>query len=151
MGRLLPTTPDVSIDRSGDPRLLCIDDDRTGEVLGTLSSDSSRAVFRAVTEEPMTATDVADELEMSIQSVGYHLDNLESAGIIEVLDTCYSEKGHEMKIYGPPQEPLLVFLGRADDRPGLTAAFKRLAGTIGPVAIPLAIGQAAARVFGSEE
>lgn len=151
MGRLLPTRSDVSVDRSDDPLLLCLDDDRTEDVLSALASESSLAVFRTVTEEPMAATDVADELEMSLQNAGYHLNNLEETGLIEVVDTCYSEKGHEMQIYGPPEEPLLVFLGREDDHPGLAATFKQLAGTLGPVSIPIAFGQVVTRLVGGEE
>ncbi|WP_090379685.1 ArsR/SmtB family transcription factor [Natronobacterium texcoconense] len=151
MGRLLPTTPDATIERSEEPRLLCIDDEQSTQVLQALSSDTSQRIFRTLNEEPMTPRDVADELDSSLQSVGYHLENLEEAGLITVLDTCYSEKGQEMKVYGPPREPLVLFFGPSDDQPGLTAAFERFAGAIGLTAVPLAIGQALARLFGADE
>jgi len=147
---LLGERPEVSVDRSDEPKLLCLDDDQTEEVLRRLSSESSQAVFRAVTEEPMAAAEVAEALDMSVQNASYHLDNLESAGLIEVLDTHYSEKGQEVDIYGPPEEPLVLFLGTSDDRPGLVSAFKRFAGAVGPIAIPLAIGESLARLLGGE-
>lgn len=147
---LLGDRPEVSLDRSGDPRLLCLDDDQTAEVLSRLSSESGREVFRAVTAEPMAAAEVAAELDMSLQNASYHLGNLESAGLIEVLDTHYSEKGQEVEIYGPPEEPLVLFLGSAEDRPGLVSAFKRFAGAVGPVAIPLAVAELLARLLGGE-
>lgn len=151
MGKLLPTGSDVTIERDDEPRLLCIDDEKATDVFTTLSSETSQQIFRRLNEEPMTAQDIADDLGMSLQRVSYHLDNLEESNLITVLDTCYSEKGLEMDVYGPPEEPLLLFLGPSTDRPGLIASFKRYASAIGPVAIPLAIGQSIARLVGSNE
>lgn len=151
MGRLLPTTSDATVERTDDPELLCIDDERSEAVLAALASDTGREVFRALNDEPLVAKDLAAELDTSVQAVSYHLENLEDAGLVEVLDTCYSEKGQEMKVYGPPAEPLVLFLGSSDDRPGLLAAFKRFAGAIGPVAIALSIGQTVTRWLGVGE
>lgn len=147
---LLGERPDVTIDRDEDPRLLCLDDEYTEEVLRQLSSETSQAVFRAVNEEPLSAQDVAEELDMSIQNAMYHLENLEETGLITVLDTHYSERGREIEVYGPPDQPLLLFLGHSQDRPGLKAAFKEFAGAVGPVAIPLAVGQLLSRLLGSD-
>jgi DNA-binding transcriptional ArsR family regulator len=147
---LLGERPDVTIDRDEDPRLLCLDDEYTEEVLRQLSSETSQAVFHAVSREPLSAQDVAEELDMSIQNAMYHLNNLEETGLITVLDTHYSERGREIDIYGPPDQPLLLFLGPSKDWPGLAAAFKEFAGAVGPVAIPLAIGQVLSRLFGSD-
>jgi DNA-binding transcriptional ArsR family regulator len=147
---LLGERPDLTIDRDEDPRLLCLDDEYTGEVLKQLSSETSQAVFRAVSKDPLSAQDVAEELNMSIQNAMYHLENLEEAGLITVLDTHYSERGREIAVYGPPEQPLLLFLGPSQDWPGLTAAFKEFAGAVGPVAIPLAIGQLLSRLLGSD-
>jgi DNA-binding transcriptional ArsR family regulator len=141
----------VSVDRSDEAELLCIDDERTTEILATLSSDTSRAVFRHVNREPQTATDLARELDTSVQGVTYHLDNLREAGLIDILDTCFSEKGREMDVYGPAEQPYIVFLGMSTDEPGLTAAFKRFAHSIGPIGIIFAISGALSKLFGSED
>ena len=151
MSSLLPTETDTSADRSDEAELLCIDNDQTTEILDSLSSDTSRTVFRHVNEEPQTATDLAQELDTSVQGVTYHLDNLCDAGLIDVLDTCYSEKGREMDVYGPSEQPYLVFLGISSDEPGLQAAFKRFAYSIGPVGIFFAISGALSKLFGGEE
>jgi DNA-binding Lrp family transcriptional regulator len=108
-------------------------------------------VFRAVNHEPLSAQDVAEELDMSIQNAMYHLENLEEAGLITVLDTHYSERGREIEIYGPLEQPLLLFLGPSQDWPGLTAAFKEFVGAVGPVAIPLTIGQFLSRLLGADD
>ena len=147
MSGLLPTRSDATVERRDDPAVLCLDDDRTSDVLERVSSDTAQAVIRELNEQPMTATDLADRLEMSIQRVRYHLENLSEVGLIEVIDTCYSEKGREMDVYGPASEPVLVFLGPSDDRPGLQAAFRNLASAVGPIAIVLALGETIARLF----
>ncbi|MEZ3118164.1 ArsR/SmtB family transcription factor [Halobaculum sp. MBLA0147] len=148
---LLGERPELTIDRDEDPRLLCLDDEYTEEVLRQLSSETSQAVFRAVNEEPLSAQDVAEELDMSVQNAMYHLDNLEETGLITVLDTHYSKRGREVDVYGPPDQPLLVFLGPSRDWPGLTAAFKEFVSAVGPVAIPLAIAQLLSRLLGADE
>lgn len=151
MSGLLPTAPDATIERSEEPQLLCLDDDRTMEIMTSLSSERSQTIFRRINEEPMSATDLAEELDTSVQAVTYHLDSLQETGLIDVLDTCYSVKGREMDVYGPRKEPYLVFLAPEDDGPGLKAAFKRFAGAVGPIGVVLALGSTLSRLLGQQE
>ncbi|WP_247002800.1 ArsR/SmtB family transcription factor [Halosolutus gelatinilyticus] len=150
MSRLLPTTPDASTDRTGDPSLLCIDDERTDDVLASLSSGTARSVFRELNDRPSTAAGLADRLEMSIQSVSYHLENLSEVGLIEVADTCYSKKGREMDVYTVSDEPLVLFLGTEDDQPGLRVALKNLASAVGPAGILAIVWGALGWIVGSD-
>ncbi|MCW8172198.1 ArsR/SmtB family transcription factor [Natrialba swarupiae] len=151
MSRLLPTTTNASTERTGDPSLLCIDDDRTSEVLAALSSETARDIFRELNERPLTAAALADRLDMSIQSVSYHLENLSETGLIDVADTCYSEKGREMDVYAVSDEPLVLFLGTEDDQPRLRVAFKNLAVAVGPVSILIAVWETLARYVGASD
>ncbi|WP_394741495.1 ArsR/SmtB family transcription factor [Natronococcus roseus] len=117
-------------------------------MLDALSSETSRAVFRELNEQPSTPAALADRLKMSIQRVSYHLENLTEAGLIEVADTCYSEKGREMNVYTVTGEPLVVFLGTEGDQPGLRAAFKRLSASVGPLAAVFALWETIVRYLG---
>ena len=144
MARLFPRSREVSVERNGKPSLISLDDDRAADLLGALSSDAAREVFLALNDQPKTPSDLADELEMSIQRVRYHLGNLQEVDAVEVIDTCYSEKGREMEVYGPPKSPQVVFVGTADDQPRLTAAFRELCSGVGAAAITIA----AAETFG---
>ncbi|RQG96445.1 ArsR/SmtB family transcription factor [Natrarchaeobius chitinivorans] len=150
MSRLLPTTTNASTDRADDPSLLCLDDERTSDVLAALSSETARTIFRELNERPLTAAALADRLDMSIQSVSYHLENLSETGLIDVADTCYSEKGREMDVYTVSEEPLILFLGTEDDQPGLRVAFKNLAVAVGPASILIAVWETIARFVGSD-
>ncbi|SDR01787.1 ArsR/SmtB family transcription factor [Natronobacterium texcoconense] len=150
MSKLLPTRTDATVQRSGDPAVLCIDDEETQAVFSALSSETAYEVFQLLNEEPATPTAIAGRLELSIQNVQYHLENLQDAGLIEVADTCYSEKGREMDVFVVSTEPTLVFLGTDDDRASLRRAFKAFSSLVGPPAILLAIGETLSRLLAGE-
>lgn len=131
MSGLLPSSPDPSPSDDADPLVVGVDSDGADELLGALSSETARAVVSVLYEEPATPSDVADEVDTSLQNVQYHLSKLEDAGLIEVADTVYSEKGREMNVYQPTSQPLVVFAGTESETTGLKAALSRLLGSLG--------------------
>lgn len=133
MTKLFESTPDISDSPDGPPKVLCFNDEETQRIISTLSSDTCQSVFQALQENPQAAKDIAADLDTSVQTIWYHIGNLEEIGLIEVVDTCYSQKGTEMDIYGPVAEPHLIYLGQEDDWAGIRAAFNRFASAIGPV------------------
>ena len=141
MPKLLPTQTDATVERSDIPAVLSLDDDTTRDVIEALSSETAYKIFRLLNETPATPSRIADQLDQSVQNVHYHLENLESVGVIEVTDTCYSEKGREMSVYVVAEDPTLLFLGTEDDRPSLKRAFKSFASLLGPPSILLAAGE----------
>jgi DNA-binding transcriptional ArsR family regulator len=102
-------TPDEQL------RVLDVAGEETDEVLDALSSDTSRAMYRTLFEEPATPSEIADRVDTSVQNVNYHVSNLEAASLIEPIDTRYSQKGNEMTVYGPATDPL-VLVGNRDIR-----------------------------------
>lgn len=147
MARLFPRR-EVAVERADEPAVLCLEDDRTDELLESLASETARSIFRELNDRPGTATDVADALGMSVQRVHYHLEALCEVSVVEVVDTCYSEKGREMSVYGPSEVPYLLFLGSADDQPGLQTAFSQLASVVGPPAVILGLLEVLSRFVG---
>ncbi|MFB6143274.1 MAG: ArsR/SmtB family transcription factor [Halorientalis sp.] len=108
---LLPSSkPDVDAGQ-GEPRLLGLDDEETDDVVEAISSETARALLARIHEEPRTPSELAEATDNSIQNVSYHLENLEAAGLVRVADTRYSEKGAEMDVYAPADEPLVMFVG----------------------------------------
>jgi len=150
MSRLLPTQTNATVERSDNPSVLSLDDDATREVIEALSSETAYDIFRLLNETPATASQIADRLDQSVQNVHYHLEKLESAGVIEVTDTCYSEKGREMSVYVVAEDPTLLFLGTEDDRPSLKRAFKSFASLLGPPSILLAVGESVSQFVTTE-
>lgn len=89
---------------------LAIQQDGTGEVFQALSSDTAQAILGSLTDAPKTASDIADSIGQSVQSVSYHIDRLCDADVITPVDTWYSTKGREMTVYAPTTERFVVKL-----------------------------------------
>jgi DNA-binding transcriptional ArsR family regulator len=131
MADLLPSRPDASGGETAEPRVIGLDSDDADDLLSALSSDTAREVLATLHDEPDTPANVADRVETSLQNAQYHLGNLEDAGLIEAVDTVYSEKGREMTRYAPADRPLVVFAGSEAESDGLEGALKRLLGAVG--------------------
>lgn len=118
-----------AVDReAGDPRVLDIEAEDADAVFGALASETAREVYGAVAEDPRTASDLAEALDSSIQNVRYHLDNLQDAGLVEVVDTWYSSRGSEMKVYGRSDGPIVLFAGDEESGADVRSALQTLVG-----------------------
>ncbi|MBX0323454.1 winged helix-turn-helix domain-containing protein [Halomicroarcula sp. F13] len=128
---LLPSRgPDASASQDGELQIVGVDDD-VSAVLDALSSETAREILNAVYDDPGTPSELADRLGMSIQKVSYHLEKLETEELIAVAGTQYSEKGQEMKVYEPPEDPLVLFVGTQDRKRSLKSLVKRLMPAVG--------------------
>ena len=145
MADLLPSTSDATASQSAEPRVIGVDSDDADDLLGALSSETARELLAALHDEPATPSALADAIDTSLQNAQYHLGKLEDADIIEVVDTVYSEKGREMKVYAPADQPLVVFAGNEDETTGLKAALSRLLGAFGALGL---LSLAVQQVFG---
>ncbi len=147
MADLIPSSPgDPDDDRDDrDPKVIGLDSDEADDLLGAISSSTARSVLASLHESPATPSDLATEVDTSLQNVQYHLGNLSEAGLIEVADTRYSEKGREMKVYTPADRALVVVAGREDETKGLKGALTRLIGGVGVLGIGAAVVNRLAR------
>lgn len=116
------------------PRVLDIREADADEVIDALSSETRRAVLRELFEEPGTPSEIADRVDTSVQNINYHMTDLSGAGLVEGIDVRYSEKGHEMTVYGPASDPI-VFVGNADARPDLERSVRRVVGSVALVGV----------------
>jgi DNA-binding transcriptional ArsR family regulator len=148
MADLLPSTPDTSAADDGDPRVVGLDSDEADDVLAALSSSTARELVTSLHDDPGTPSDLADRVDTSLQNTQYHLGNLKDADVIRVIDTVYSEKGREMNVYAPTDQPLVVFAGDEEKETGLRAALSRLIGGLGAVAGASLLVQ---RLFGQSQ
>ncbi|WP_049987458.1 ArsR/SmtB family transcription factor [Halobellus rufus] len=145
MARLLPSQSEPDVDAS--PRVVGLDDDDADDLLSALSSATARRVLAALHEEPTNPAALAESVDTSLQNVQYHLGRLESAGAVEVVDTVYSEKGREMKVYAPADRPLVVVAADNDETTGLATALKRLLAGVGIVGVVSLLAQFAIEGF----
>jgi len=85
MAKLFPFRPETQHESAG-PRLVDLDDEVADDVFAALSSDTARRILSRLYRDPATASDVAEAADTSLQNARYHLDKLESAGLIEPVD-----------------------------------------------------------------
>ncbi|MFC6836560.1 ArsR/SmtB family transcription factor [Halomarina ordinaria] len=135
MSGLLPTSTDASSEQEGELRTLWLDSDDAGELLSSLSSDTARAVLTALHERPATASEVADSVDTSLQNARHHLTNLREAGLVRVADTRYSQKGREMNVYAPSEDPLVVFVGRKERKTSFLDSLRGLVAAVGVLGV----------------
>jgi DNA-binding transcriptional ArsR family regulator len=129
MSSIFPLRDTVTPDEDREPRLVDLDEDTADEVFEALSSGTTRSIFLSLHQTPQTASDLADTTETSVQNVQYHLGKLEDADLVEVVDTWYSERGTEMKVYAPQDDSLVLFAGR-DKQSTLRSLLNRVAGVL---------------------
>lgn len=135
MAGLLPERPDTTAAEDASPRIIGVDSDDADDLIAALSSGTARDLLAAFHEEPTTPSAAADRVDTSLQNAQYHIRKLEDAGLIEEIDTCYSEKGREMSVYAPCDRPLVVVASPEEETPGVKAALKRLLGAVGALAL----------------
>lgn len=141
MPRQFPNSADHSVDRTDEPSVAYLDDERTHEIVSVLATDSAFEIFRRLTDEPETPSEIAAEMDITVQNVLHHLDKLKATGLVEIVDTCYSDKGREMDVYAAVPEPTVVVLWTQDNNPELRSAFRQIGGAIGAPAVLVLLWQ----------
>lgn len=139
---LLPSKPDAEPPDDAGPRVIGVNSEDADDVLAALSSGTARELLNELHEEPAAPSMLADTVDTSVQNVKYHLDKLENAGAIEVVDTAYSEKGREMDVYAAADQPLVIYAGDEEKGSTLRTALSRLLGAVGILAVASFVVQA---------
>ncbi|MFB6154080.1 MAG: ArsR/SmtB family transcription factor [Halodesulfurarchaeum sp.] len=134
MSGLLPSPSEVKTPE-GEPRVIGVDEEEAADLLSALSSETARSLLAEIHEEPGTPSNLADRTDTSLQNAQYHLEKLESADLIDVIDTRYSEKGREMNVYGAEDAPVVLFAGSREHGQDVRSALTSLIGGVGVVAL----------------
>lgn len=134
MPGIFPYRPSTRVDDQ-NPKLVEINDDSAEQIFKSLSSESARSMFELLYEEPQTASDIAKSLDTSVQNAKYHLDKLEEAGLIEIIDIWYSDRGREMNVYAPTSSSIILFAGASNEERSLRKILKQSLGLTGILGI----------------
>ncbi|PYZ03258.1 ArsR family transcriptional regulator [Halogeometricum sp. wsp3] len=113
-----PATPDA------EPRVIGVDSDDADDVLSALSAETARNLLSELNKEPAPPSELADRVDTSLQNAQYHLKKLKNAGAVEVVDTAYSEKGREVDVFAPANQPLVICAGDEQETAGLRTALR---------------------------
>ena len=73
--------------------------DITQKIIESLTNVCSRAVLFSIKNEPKDATQIADELKISISTVYKTLSHLEELALIDVEKFVFSNEGKKIKKY----------------------------------------------------
>jgi DNA-binding transcriptional ArsR family regulator len=141
-----PSRESTVTDPDRDPAVVALDDDRADDLFGALSSATARTILERLHESPAPPSEIAEHVDSTVQNVHYHLNRLDDAGAVEVVDTVYSEKGREMDVYAPAAEPLVVVTG--DDTDDAVDLLSDLLGGVTVLAlVSAAVQEAVRRLF----
>ncbi|MFC6863324.1 ArsR/SmtB family transcription factor [Halomicroarcula sp. GCM10025817] len=135
-----PAIPDA------EPRVIGVDSEDADDVLSALSAETARKLLSELNREPAPPGELADRVDTSLQNAQYHLKKLKKAGAVEIVDTAYSEKGREMDVYAPANQPLVICAGDEQETSGLRAALANFLGGLAIVGLASLLVQ---QVFGA--
>jgi len=124
-----PAAPDA------EPRVIGVDSEEADDVLSALSADTARQLLAELNRDPAPPAELADRVDTSLQNAQYHLNKLQNAGAIEVVDTAYSEKGREMDVFAPANQPLVICAGDEEETSGLRSVLTSLLGGLAVVGL----------------
>jgi DNA-binding transcriptional ArsR family regulator len=116
------------------------------KVAKAMSSPTSADLFNALTGNPQSATALAERTGLPLTTVKYHLENMLSAGLVEISNTRWSEKGREMKIYAVKDQVVVFTPRKTVDVKGIVERYGTMAGVIAigcslVIAIPQTMNQ----------
>ncbi len=83
-------------------------DERAQKIARAMASQTANAVIQAFGGGPLTSSEVARQMAIPITTASYHIVNLLDAGLLEVMETRWSEKGREVKVYGLANQVLII-------------------------------------------
>ncbi|WP_342306338.1 helix-turn-helix domain-containing protein [Methanolobus sp. ZRKC5] len=101
------------------------------KITQVLSNEKAMKMLDILADKPMSASDVAETLELPLTTVKYNLDGLIEADLIKVKETKWSRKGREVKIYEPVQKLIVVAPGNMkSDRSSILSMLKKYLGLV---------------------
>jgi ArsR family transcriptional regulator len=77
-----------------------------------LSNETSIRILKLLDRRSMSAADIADELEVRLNTLKYNLDSLLEARLIRVRQVKWSRKGREIKIYEAVEKVIILLPGK---------------------------------------
>lgn len=111
-----------------DTATVALTEERGDTFFDALSSETSRRLFQALHERPSTPSELAEEFDTSRQNVHYHIEKLEVADLVEPIDTVYSSRGREMRVYAPTHEAIVLVSGGESTVDRVRTALSRFLG-----------------------
>ena len=93
------TADNPSDDLTEQIKILATDDEKIKSFGELFTNDSSREILQLLFNEELSATQIAQKTNISLQLVKYHLIKLQDLGIVKISKIEKNSKSKDMKIY----------------------------------------------------
>jgi DNA-binding transcriptional ArsR family regulator len=80
-------------------KILATDDEKIKSFGEIFTNDSSREILQLLFNEELSATQIAQKSNVSLQLVKYHLNKLQDLGVVKISKIEKNSKSQDMKIY----------------------------------------------------
>ncbi|MDL2261345.1 helix-turn-helix domain-containing protein [Methanimicrococcus sp. OttesenSCG-928-J09] len=100
--------------------------DDSKKIRQILSNDTSMKIMELLKKESLSASEVAEKLEIPLTTVKYNIDQMVEHDLVRIQRIKYSEKGRQVKIYEAP-EKVIVFAPEKISRISLIAMLQKYA------------------------
>ena len=100
-------------DTSGDDltekiKILATDDEKVKSFGELFSNDSSRKILQLLFNEELSANQIAQKTDVSLQLVKYHLNKLQDLGVAKISRIEKNSKSQDMKIYSATKFSIVI-------------------------------------------
>jgi DNA-binding transcriptional ArsR family regulator len=89
-------------------KIMATDDDKIKSFGELLTNDSSRTILQLLFNEELTALQIAEKTEISLQLVKYHIIKLQDLGVVKVTKTEKNSKSQDMKFYSASKFSMVI-------------------------------------------
>ncbi len=92
--------------------LVDLNEPKTKKLAETITSDTSRRILNHLVEKEDTEANIARQLDIPISTIHYHLQKLQEAGLVNVEEFHYSQKGREVNHYKLANKYIIIAPGK---------------------------------------
>ena len=92
------------------------DDEKIKSIGELLSNDSSREILQLLFKKELTANQIAQETDVSLQLVKYHLNKMQDMGIAKISKVGKNIKGQDMKFYKATKFAVVIVPSAVSER-----------------------------------
>ncbi len=89
-------------------KILATDDEKIKSFGELFTNDSSREILQLLFNEELSATQIAQKTDISLQLVKYHLIKLQDLGIVKIIKIEKNSKSKDMKIYSATKFSIVI-------------------------------------------
>ena len=89
-------------------KILATDDEKIKSYAELFTNDSSREILQFLFNEELSATQIAQKTNISLQLVKYHLNKLQDLGVVKISKIEKNSKSQDMKIYSAAKFSIVI-------------------------------------------